>query len=83
MNETPIQVLEKKIEYYKKFKTTCETREGIVPNENEPEEETKKKFDGLIEECQDKIKEFESAIAILKKYYKIKEFINKYPDTKI
>jgi hypothetical protein len=83
MQETPIQVLEKKIKYYENFKRTCETREGIIKNENEPEEETKKKFDGLIKECDAKIKEFKIAISTLERYNKIKNYIDNYPETKI
>lgn len=83
MKQTPIEVLENKIQYYNKLKTTCETRDGIVNNENESEEETKKKFDGLIKECESKIQEFQFSIQILKRYNKIKNYIDNYTETKI
>lgn len=65
MKETPITVIEKQIKYYQKFIKTLETREGIVPNTNETPEQTKAKFDGLINDCRVKIAQFESAISIL------------------
>lgn len=62
MEETPVYILQKKVEFYKNMIARLETREGIIPEGPDADEKIK----SLITDLSDKIKSFESAISILK-----------------
>lgn len=57
--ETPVKVLCKQINFYRSFIEKLKTKDGI--DKDAPQD----KLDKLICECEEKIKEFETAIKIL------------------
>lgn len=59
MNETPITVLAKQIEFYRSFIKKMENRDGIDPDASQ------EKLDSLIGQCKVKIEEFQIAIGKL------------------
>lgn len=59
MNNTPISILRKQINYYRSFIEILKWREGINHATNQYQ------IDGLIEKANEKIVEFESAIVTL------------------
>lgn len=67
MNETPIEILQKKIDYYNRLKVKAETKDGILPMNGIIDKEFLDNLNALVHKINLQIDIYSKAIEVLKK----------------